>query len=166
VYSREALIALDFDWLAGRATIFIPAVRPITTLWPCPPVLLHGWPFAYEARAFPPVLRYALLRRNPSWGADGERERDIPSYQGHAREVPGRSRGGFAGIVKDSPEFAEAYFNLGLVREEQGRHEEAITNLAKALALNRACMGRISSLASASTALKRPNRPLANSLIA
>jgi len=42
---------------------------------------------------------------------------------------------GFAGIVKDSPEFAEAYFNLGLVREEQGRNEEALTSLAKALAL-------------------------------
>lgn len=42
---------------------------------------------------------------------------------------------GFAAVTKASPTFAEAYLNLGLVREEQGRHEEAITNLQKALGL-------------------------------
>jgi len=42
---------------------------------------------------------------------------------------------GFASAAKTSPQFAEAYLNLGLVREEQGRNEEAITNLEKALAL-------------------------------
>jgi len=42
---------------------------------------------------------------------------------------------GFAAIVKESPSFAEGYLNLGLVREEQGRHEEAITNFQKALRL-------------------------------
>ena len=42
---------------------------------------------------------------------------------------------GFAAITKASPAFAEAYFNLGLVREEQGRFEEAIANLQKALGL-------------------------------
>jgi tetratricopeptide (TPR) repeat protein len=42
---------------------------------------------------------------------------------------------GFVAIVKDSPTFAEAYLNLGLVREEQGRHEEAIASFKKALLL-------------------------------
>jgi tetratricopeptide (TPR) repeat protein len=42
---------------------------------------------------------------------------------------------GFAAIVKDTPTFAEAYLNLGLVREEQGRHEEAIASFKKALLL-------------------------------
>jgi tetratricopeptide (TPR) repeat protein len=42
---------------------------------------------------------------------------------------------GFAAIVKESPNFAEGYLNLGLVREEQGRHEEAIDNFQKALRL-------------------------------
>ncbi len=41
----------------------------------------------------------------------------------------------FASIVKDSPTFAEGFFNLGLVREEQGRNEEAIASLQKALTL-------------------------------
>jgi len=42
---------------------------------------------------------------------------------------------GFASIVKDAPRFAEAYLNLGLVREEQGRHGDAITSFQKALEL-------------------------------
>jgi len=42
---------------------------------------------------------------------------------------------GFAAVTKASPTFAEAYLNLGLVFEEQGRHEDAITNLQKALGL-------------------------------
>jgi tetratricopeptide (TPR) repeat protein len=42
---------------------------------------------------------------------------------------------GFTAVVKESPNFAEGYLNLGLVREEQGRHEEAIANFQKALRL-------------------------------
>src|SRR5579859_8265567 len=42
---------------------------------------------------------------------------------------------GFAAAVKASPTFAEAHFNLGLVREEQGRFEDAIASLQKALSL-------------------------------
>jgi tetratricopeptide (TPR) repeat protein len=42
---------------------------------------------------------------------------------------------GFASIVKDAPQFAEAYLNLGLVREEQGRHAAAIVSFQKALQL-------------------------------
>lgn len=43
---------------------------------------------------------------------------------------------GFAAVVKEAPSFAEAHLNLGLVREEQGRHEEAIDSFQKALHLN------------------------------
>ena len=42
---------------------------------------------------------------------------------------------GFAAIVKQAPTFAEAHFNLGLVREEQGSHSEAIASFEKALSL-------------------------------
>jgi tetratricopeptide (TPR) repeat protein len=42
---------------------------------------------------------------------------------------------GFAEILKQAPTFAEAFLNLGLVREEQGRHQEAIADLQKALQL-------------------------------
>ena len=42
---------------------------------------------------------------------------------------------GFAEIVKQAPTFAEAFLNLGLVREEQSRHEEAIASLQKAVHL-------------------------------
>jgi len=42
---------------------------------------------------------------------------------------------GFAAVVKAAPSFAEAHLNLGLVREDQGRHEEAVTSLKRALAL-------------------------------
>lgn len=43
---------------------------------------------------------------------------------------------GFAAVVKEAPDFAAGHFNLGLVREEQGRHEEAIASFQKALVLN------------------------------
>ena len=42
---------------------------------------------------------------------------------------------GFAAVVKEVPTFAEAFLNLGLVCEEQGRHEEAIAAFQKALQL-------------------------------
>jgi tetratricopeptide (TPR) repeat protein len=42
---------------------------------------------------------------------------------------------GFAAVVKQSPGFAEAYFNLGLVRQEQGRFEDAVPSFQKALTL-------------------------------
>jgi tetratricopeptide (TPR) repeat protein len=42
---------------------------------------------------------------------------------------------GFEAATKVSPTFAEAHFNLGLVREEQGRFEEAIASFQKALSL-------------------------------
>jgi tetratricopeptide (TPR) repeat protein len=41
----------------------------------------------------------------------------------------------FSVIVKQDPAFAEARFDLGLVREEQGKHEQAIADFQKALSL-------------------------------
>lgn len=42
---------------------------------------------------------------------------------------------GFAAAIQQTPDFAEAHFNLGLVNEERGRFEEAIASFQKALAL-------------------------------
>lgn len=42
---------------------------------------------------------------------------------------------GFAAVIKQQPAFAEAYFNLGLVREEQGSLDAAVASFQKALAL-------------------------------
>jgi tetratricopeptide (TPR) repeat protein len=42
---------------------------------------------------------------------------------------------GFAEVIKLAPTFAEAHFNLGLVREEQGRLDEAIASFEKAIKL-------------------------------
>ena len=42
---------------------------------------------------------------------------------------------GFAAVVAAQPSFAEAHLDLGLVREEQGRNDEAIASLKKALQL-------------------------------
>jgi len=41
----------------------------------------------------------------------------------------------FAEVVKYAPSFAEAHFNLGLVREEQGRYEDAVVSLQRVLTL-------------------------------
>jgi tetratricopeptide (TPR) repeat protein len=41
----------------------------------------------------------------------------------------------FAAVVKAAPTFAEAFFNLGLVREEQGRFDDSIASFQKALEL-------------------------------
>jgi tetratricopeptide (TPR) repeat protein len=42
---------------------------------------------------------------------------------------------GFAAVIKQTPGFAEAHFDLGLVRQEQGRYGEAVPSFQKALAL-------------------------------
>jgi len=42
---------------------------------------------------------------------------------------------GFAAVVQQTPTFAEAYFDLGLVNQERGRYEEAIGSFQRALAL-------------------------------
>jgi tetratricopeptide (TPR) repeat protein len=46
-----------------------------------------------------------------------------------------RAAEGFAAVIRQTPAFAEAHFNLGLVNQERGRYEEAIGSFQKALAL-------------------------------
>lgn len=41
----------------------------------------------------------------------------------------------FESVIHDAPRFAEAYFNLGLVREQQGNFDEAVKSLHQALTL-------------------------------
>lgn len=72
---------------------------------------------------------------------------------------------GFATVVKQMPTFAEAHFNLGLVRQEQGQLDEAIASFHKALALKPRLHGanlflgitefRVNNLDAAVTAIKK-----------
>jgi tetratricopeptide (TPR) repeat protein len=72
---------------------------------------------------------------------------------------------GFAKVVKQAPTFAEAHFNLGLVRQEQGQFDEAIASFRKALALKPRLHGanlflgitefRVNNLDAALTAIKK-----------
>jgi tetratricopeptide (TPR) repeat protein len=71
-----------------------------------------------------------LLAQNPA-SDDEFRQASEAMRQGKLDEAGDR----FAEVTKRSPSFAEAYLNLGLVREEQGRNEEAIESLQRALAL-------------------------------
>ncbi len=47
----------------------------------------------------------------------------------------------FSAVIHASPRFAEAYLNLGLVREQQGKYEDAIRALQQALRLKPALRG-------------------------
>jgi len=72
---------------------------------------------------------------------------------------------GFAAVVKQAPAFAEAHFNLGLVRQEQGQYDAAIASFRKALTLKPRLHGanlflgitefRVNNLDQALTAIKK-----------
>src|SRR5260370_35322187 len=68
---------------------------------------------------------------------------------------------GFAAVVSQAPTFAEAHLNLGLVREEQGRHEDAISSFQKALGLKPRVHGASLFLGVASFPLNQWNKALA-----
>ena len=68
---------------------------------------------------------------------------------------------GFESVVKSSPQFAEAYLNLGLVREEQGRNEDAVASLQKALALKSRLRGANLFLAIAEYRLNHSDQAIA-----
>jgi len=72
----------------------------------------------------------AVAQENPQ--ASDTFQRAVEAMRGGDLQAAGD---GFAAAVKASPTFAEAHFNLGLVREEQGRFEDAIASLQKALSL-------------------------------
>ncbi len=66
-----------------------------------------------------------------------------PSSNDHFRQATEAMRAGrldeaadgFAAVIASSSAFAEAHFNLGLVREEQGRNADAVASLQRALQL-------------------------------
>jgi tetratricopeptide (TPR) repeat protein len=68
---------------------------------------------------------------------------------------------GFAAVVKQSPTFAEAHFNLGLVRQEQGQYDAAIASFRKALALKPHLHGANLFLGITEFRLNRPDDALA-----
>jgi len=74
----------------------------------------------------------AVIRAQLSPAVDEQFRQASEAMRNGNLEEAGR---GFAAVSKAVPAFAEAYLNLGLVREEQGRHEDAIANLQKALGL-------------------------------
>jgi len=69
----------------------------------------------------------------PKQGPDNEKFRQATEAfrLGHLDEAAE----GFAAVAAASPTFAQAHFNLGLVREEQGRNEDAVASLQRALKL-------------------------------
>ncbi len=85
----------------------------------------------------PPVLCMIYGVTVPLWA---QRSPDVDDRFRQATEAMRKGNleeagEGFAAIVKQAPSFAEAHLNLGLVREEQGRHEDAISSFQKALGL-------------------------------
>ncbi len=59
------------------------------------------------------------------------RQATVAMREGHLEEASE----GFSAIVKETPSFAEAHLNLGLVLQEQSRYDEAIASFQKALLL-------------------------------
>jgi tetratricopeptide (TPR) repeat protein len=59
------------------------------------------------------------------------RQATLAMREGHLAEASE----GFASIVRETPSFAEAHLNLGLVLQEQNRFDEAIASFQKALIL-------------------------------
>lgn len=70
--------------------------------------------------------------QNPQGAASEQFRRATEALRAGRLDAAGED---FAAVIKAAPEFAEAHFNLGLVREEQGRNEEAIASLQKAVTL-------------------------------
>src|ERR1700730_7002962 len=87
-----------------------------------------------------PVMAFLLLL---SCGSHALLEAQVPAIEQQFREASEamkqgnlqQAANGSSAIVKNAPTFAEAYLNLGLVREEQGHHEEAVASFKKALQL-------------------------------
>jgi len=96
--------------LAGRMSPFVPLIL----LSLVPATVAHG----QTTQASPAITKQFQLATEAMRAGNLEQAGD-----------------GFAEILKRAPTFAEALLNLGLVREEQGRHKEAIVDFQKALQL-------------------------------
>jgi tetratricopeptide (TPR) repeat protein len=89
--------------------------------------------FRHAGRVF---LSIALFSSAPLQGQSPEFTNEFTRATQAMREGKlAEADTGFSAVIKLDPEFAAAYFNLGLVRQEEGRYEEAIPNLQKALLL-------------------------------
>ena len=80
------------------------------------------------------LISSASTVASPQAGTDADesfRQASAAMRQGNLDQAAA----GFASVAQASPTFAEAHFNLGLVREEQGRFDDSITSFRKALQL-------------------------------
>jgi tetratricopeptide (TPR) repeat protein len=112
---------------------------PITCLYKLKTLLLPYLPFLLQF-LISPTLFFSILVSSVSTAASPQAGTDVNEsfrqasaamHQGNLDEAAA----GFASVAQASPSFAEAHFNLGLVREEQGRLDDAIASFQKALAL-------------------------------
>src|SRR5258708_16877301 len=102
--------------------------------------LLLGWFLFPQPCLLLPVLFFSVLISSASTMASPQATTDVNESfrQASAAMRQGNldeAAAGFASVAQASPTFAEAHFNLALVREEQGRFDEAIASFQKALAL-------------------------------
>ena len=88
------------------------------------------------------ILKYAVICTFMFTRGDASPAQTIPSSERFRQATEAMRAGrldeaseGFATVIVSSPTFAEAHFNLGLVREEQGQNAEAIASFEKALKL-------------------------------
>src|SRR5258708_5689876 len=102
--------------------------------------LLLGWFLFPQPCLLLPVLFFSILISSPSTRAspqvgtdvnDSFRQASAAMRQGNLDEAAA----GFASVAQAPPTFAEAHFNLALVREEQGRFDDAIASFQKVLEL-------------------------------
>jgi tetratricopeptide (TPR) repeat protein len=101
---------------------------------------LLGWFHFRTPWLISPILLFSTLISSASTSAPPQASTDVnePFRQASAAMRQGNldeAAVGFASVVQASPAFAEAHFNLALVREEQGRFDDAIASFQKALAL-------------------------------
>lgn len=98
--------------------------------------------FALGTNLGPPAL---ILLLSAVWGCVPVlRAQRSPDFDQRFRQAVEAMRNGdmesaaagFTVLTKEAPTFAAGHFNLGLVREDQGRHEDAIASLQKAILLN------------------------------
>lgn len=82
------------------------------------------------------IFSTALFGVNQSWAQSGtvaaQFERATQDMRAGNLDA---AASGFETVIRQSPTFAEAHFNLGLANQERGHYEEAIANFKKALAL-------------------------------
>src|SRR5437763_2514589 len=75
----------------------------------------------------------------PAWGQQSDEQLRVTFHNATEAMRQGKwedAAAGFSSVIKASPGFAEAYFNLGLVRLQQGQLDDAVTSLTRAVSLS------------------------------